>query len=462
MRLPSIKYQTTYTSPTGDLTISATSQHTSQAVLRQQAPSTVFPIFHSSLSYTLVQDFAYPPDNPLFYGPLPEQSSEALTPASEYHRRLSDPPPRWDKQQGQWSAPPWIASTGEQLPPTYFGDGPPYAEDEDIHSPVVTSAKHKKQKSNYVSFDSARGRTREFHEGGRRGSYAGTNGDGSRIFYDEGPDDVAGGPGGEYITYDAEPAPHSLQPPSETDPKRDSHFATTLPNRSYPQPHHQQNHTHALHSSNSPSPSPTSSEASDDDPDLTSPTALHPPSALHASRFSRDYQFTIASPDEEMHGKAVALYDFTRENENELPLIEGQVILVSYRHGQGWLVAQDPRTGESGLVPEEYVRLLRDIEGGWGGWAGVGGEGEVGDGEYYTPVVSSFSTSSRDLEPWAGVGKQVVPGEGDAVPRDGEEEGKEKAEGTEENRTGRRAGGEQQEEQHARQAKRRTESQKDG
>lgn len=82
------------------------------------------------------------------------------------------------------------------------------------------------------------------------------------------------------------------------------------------------------------------------------------------SRFSRDYQFSIVSPDEEMHGKAVALFDFTREHENELPLSEGQVILVSYRHGQGWLVAEDPKTGESGLVPEEFVRLLRDIEGG--------------------------------------------------------------------------------------------------
>ncbi|MGG6616582.1 UNVERIFIED_CONTAM: hypothetical protein ITH88_24450, partial [Salmonella enterica subsp. enterica serovar Weltevreden] len=75
--------------------------------------------------------------------------------------------------------------------------------------------------------------------------------------------------------------------------------------------------------------------------------------------------------DEEMHGKAVALFDFARENDNELPLVEGQVILVSYRHGQGWLVAQDPKTGESGLVPEEYVRLLRDIEGGRNGLVGA-------------------------------------------------------------------------------------------
>src|SRR5437667_3973815 len=65
-----------------------------------------------------------------------------------------------------------------------------------------------------------------------------------------------------------------------------------------------------------------------------------------------------------MHGKAVALFDFQRENENELPLVEGQIIWVSYRTGQGWLVAEDPKTQESGLVPEEYVRLLRDIRGG--------------------------------------------------------------------------------------------------
>jgi hypothetical protein len=74
------------------------------------------------------------------------------------------------------------------------------------------------------------------------------------------------------------------------------------------------------------------------------------------SRYARRY--SIISPDEEMHGKAVALYDFARENDHELPLVKGQVILVSYRHGQGWLVAQNPKSGESGLVPEEYVRLL--------------------------------------------------------------------------------------------------------
>jgi hypothetical protein len=155
------------------------------------------------------------------------------------------------------------------------------------------------------------------------------------------------------------------------------------------------------------------------------------------NRYSRDYQFTIASPDEEMHGRAVALFDFAQENENELPLVEGQVILVSYRHGQGWLVAQDPKTGDTGLVPEEYVRLLRDIEGGLHGLMMNGGPDDdtptdsaeaktptqlehhpppsfpdhAGKkDEYYAPVVSTFSTSREDLEPWPHhlLGSQVT------------------------------------------------------
>ena len=128
-----------------------------------------------------------------------------------------------------------------------------------------------------------------------------------------------------------------------------------------------------------------------------------------------------------MHGKAVALFDFERENENELPLVEGQVIWVSYRHGQGWLVAEDPKTQESGLVPEEYVRLLRDIQGGLNSLTGQAtdqllspvapdsgtptqaehGQGfghtptpSNGSNGYQQPIVSTFSTSSKDLHPY--------------------------------------------------------------
>ncbi|GME22524.1 hypothetical protein GTA08_BOTSDO11643 [Neofusicoccum parvum] len=410
---------------------------------RSRPQSTAYPIFHSSLSYTLVRDFAYPPLSPLFYGPLPEQRSETSTPVSESQsRRVSDPPLSWDGTRGGWSTTSW-EPRGEQLPSTSFGDGPPWSEDEDLHSPVVTSARHRKHKSNVVGFDSDRGRSSERISGARRGSYHSTNGDGSQNYYVSNFDEPANGPGGEYITYSAggDDGSHmgGLSVPTS------NHGRGHLPRRSYAD---QDGLVYA----------------SDDDLSETSSQGGFP----HESRYSRDYQFTIASPDEEMHGKAVALFDFERENDNELPLTEGQIILVSYRHGQGWLVAQDPRTGESGLVPEEYVRLLRDIEGGWSGLmngaqfseepsttntttannnnsdttttatattttnnnhnmtenndvdannaansASPMGEaltptqnqhhrrdasGQSGTSEYYTPVVSTFSTSSKDLE----------------------------------------------------------------
>ncbi|KAI5970218.1 NBP2 [Candida margitis] len=61
---------------------------------------------------------------------------------------------------------------------------------------------------------------------------------------------------------------------------------------------------------------------------------------------------------DEINCEARAIFDFQPENDNEIGLIEGQLIWISYRHGQGWLVAEDPETGENGLVPEEYVELI--------------------------------------------------------------------------------------------------------
>lgn len=233
------------------------------------------------------------------------------------------------------------------------------------------------------------------------------NADGERYFIDEGGE--ANGPGGEYVTYHPD---HRHEEYNRLG-QRDSHFAgTLLPDRTY---------------TDQDSPD----YRSDSDSSASSPGLHH-----DESRYSRDYQFTIASPDEEMHGKAVALFDFERENENELPLVEGQVIWVSYRHGQGWLVAEDPKTHESGLVPEEYVRLLRDIQGGLTSLTGQvdgmfspggaadsgtptqaehGGDGfpevnssgptaTVSNGSnnngYQAPIVSTFSTSSKDLHPY--------------------------------------------------------------
>ncbi|CCG24960.1 Nbp2 h [Candida orthopsilosis Co 90-125] len=65
---------------------------------------------------------------------------------------------------------------------------------------------------------------------------------------------------------------------------------------------------------------------------------------------------------DEINCEARAIFDFQPENDNEIGLLEGQVIWISYRHGQGWLVAEDPETGENGLVPEEYVELIGLLE----------------------------------------------------------------------------------------------------
>ena len=366
---------------------------------QSRPPSHVFPAFHSSLPYTLVRDFAYPVTHPAHYGPLPTNSGLS-TPASEA-RRLSDPAiPSWDDRQ--WSAtPPWFSESGpssnvrEQLPAmTFSGDGPPYSEDEDLHSPVVTTSRHKKHKS-----ASGVERGRSPGDAGR-GLFLGSNGDGSETYYVRGVESDAGadGPGGELVTYPPDQARHLRL------------------DASYPlSGEHEYIH-----------------ESTDPDAEEESIDQLSEASDEHA-RFSRDYSFTIASPDEEMHGKAVALFDFESEHQNELPLKEGQIILVSYRHGQGWLVAEDPKTKESGLVPEEFVRLVRDIE---GGLNGLGAADVDGGSELVTPVSiesattptlpdfsrsstagfassngntnhdkhpsvqSNFSTSSKDLDPY--------------------------------------------------------------
>ena len=357
----------------------------------------MFPMFPSSLPYTQVRDFAYPASHPLNYGPPPEPSgppSGLTTPASET-RRLSDPPASWEQKMpwDSWSADGF--NRGHDIPPIQFGDGPPYSEDEDLQSPVVAT-RHRKHKSTSATMSAGRGRTsRDIDAPGssimnhsnydrERGYYVGTAGDGSERYYvNQGGE--ANGPGGEFVTYPADQARHS---------------------RAYHYP--QRINENELY-------------GSEDSDSLSSPGY----NETDESRYSRDYQFTITSPDEEFHGKAVALFDFERENENELPLVEGQIIWVSYRHGQGWLVAEDPKTQESGLVPEEYVRLLRDIEGGMNSLTGQIGDGSGSPNEagtptqaehggpeghhhsssnptngYHQPVVSMFSTSSKDLNPY--------------------------------------------------------------
>ncbi|CCC10267.1 unnamed protein product [Sordaria macrospora k-hell] len=330
---------------------------------RSRPPSQLFPIYPSSLPYTLVRDFAYPMGHPMHYGPprnLLGRPSGMTTPASE-QRRLSDPPTSWDRHSwdNSWSSDGW--GRANDLPPMQFADGPPWSEDEDLQSPVVSS-RHKKHKSAGGSGGGGYGAGRSGGGGSvmnpsnydrERGYYVGTGGDGSERYYvNQGGE--ANGPGGEYVTYPADQARHSAYQVADQQPRQ---YEDDYPS----------------------------------DLDDSSPGGYH---EMDESRYSRDYQFTITSPDEEMHGKAVALYDFHREDENELPLVEGQIIWVSYRHGQGWLVAEDPKTQESGLVPEEYVRLLRDIEGGMNSLTGQLSESPVSPVEAGTPTQAEHTATA--------------------------------------------------------------------
>ncbi|KAF8463137.1 hypothetical protein BDZ91DRAFT_640867, partial [Kalaharituber pfeilii] len=344
------------------------------------------PQFPSSLSYTSVRDFAYPNLHPLHYGPQPGLD----TPASS-HRSSQ----YIDSGNGGWfSGNSFGFSDDEkpnQLPPLQFNDGPPWTEDPDLHSPVVISKKHRKHQSSAAHMQSSQGYARrpsknavsEFHGGDWR--------DEGSSFRGQLADNSDGEPGGEFHNH----------------PGGRGYYTSGQDNGDF---------TSMDTDSQEYYSDDEEGVYSDDGEDFGDP-----------NRLSNQYFITIASPAEEMHGKAVALFDFQKENENELGLVEGQVIWVSYRHGMGWLVAEDPKTRESGLVPEQYVRLLRDIqqpilvEG-----SGAEDEDEEGSEQQnsnsppttsYTngmrPVVSTFSTSSQDVHPYQGPlhqpGEQAPP-----------------------------------------------------
>lgn len=287
------------------------------------------PQFASSLAYAAVRDFAYPAVHPLHYGPPPaadkstpssQRNSIAFEPAAGHGwyggtglRRSSDPvQPSYYDEECMFGPP----RHPNHPPPLNFSDGPPWSEDEDLQSPVVLPKQpnqgHRKYKSAAHGQHHARSYSKNMISPATLEHYSGTHNQGedavraeqvrlsSGEFYTRNTALGDGEPGGELFRH----------------PEEDEYGE--------PQYYNEQ---------------PYSDDERDFDSDVDDEE--------YSSRFSRDYQFTIASPDEEMHGKAVALFDFIRENENELPLVEGQVVWVSYRHGMGWLVAEDPKTGAS-------------------------------------------------------------------------------------------------------------------
>ncbi|KAL7268088.1 HOG (high osmolarity glycerol) pathway protein [Rhizina undulata] len=367
------------------------------------------PQFVSSLSYTNVRDFAYPSLHPLHYGP--HISSAITTPAdsqrsSQYFesansgswftgggsgfRRLSDPAHSSFEVAGSgWgdSSLSKQRSTNQPPPPLNLSDGPPWSEDEDLQSPVVVS-KHRKHKSSaaHLQMTHSRGQSKnavtpttqnyDFEpdtdwSGRRKSAIENGNSPGGNYYTTRSgrrTDIGDGEPGGILYRHDEEQAFSEIE---AEEYEAGTQFYNTNP----------ANYVYASSEEGHEYDDEDGEEEDIDDED---------------NRLSRDYQFTIASPDEEMHGKAVALFDFIRENENELPLVEGQVVWVSYRHGMGWLVAEDPKTGESGLIPEEYVRLLRDLH----SYSPQRIPSSSNSSSHNPPKISTFSTSSQDLNPY--------------------------------------------------------------
>ncbi|KAK6430297.1 HOG (high osmolarity glycerol) pathway protein [Oleoguttula sp. CCFEE 5521] len=317
---------------------------------RSRPQSTSFAAFHSSLPYALVRDFAYPPFDAMHYGPPPEPPSGATTPGSEWNRRLSDSEAWPGRSTGAWGGDGGMETEpevfpGQSLPSTSF-----VGEDGDAMG------------------DWERGRRRS---SGVRKSRA--SGEGSDMF-------LFGASSSSNTSASLDPGGStSLRHSRAGNPgRRDSHFAATLPNRSFPS---------ARPSRSTTTPSDTGSE--DLIPLDAEPSSSHAHSPQRAS---------MGPEDELFAGESLALYAFEPENPNELRLKEGQIILVSYRHGQGWLVAEDPSTGEQGLVPEEYVRLVREIEG-WDAEAGGFVEGdEENDGEAGVEEDSIMEDSNVEAE----------------------------------------------------------------
>jgi len=120
-----------------------------------------------------------------------------------------------------------------------------------------------------------------------------------------------------------------------------------------------------------------------------------PGGPLHHLNDGHAHRPTSTSLDESFAGPSLALYNFVPENSNELALREGQIIQVGYRHGQGWLVAMDLESGEQGLVPEEYVRLLSEIEG-WGDH--LEGVEEEGEGSFEEELAEEVHAESQERD----------------------------------------------------------------
>ncbi|KAK5721373.1 HOG (high osmolarity glycerol) pathway protein [Elasticomyces elasticus] len=382
--------------------------------------TTPFPNFQSALAYTLVRDFAWPDFHPLHYGaPDLDSTSGATTPASEWpggSRRLSDPSMDVGNGSGGWSAGPWggdgvmygdpessdlgrdgVEGFGgvEALPATSFGEEGGVGEDDGVSGSGSGRRKHRKSRSYANMTDYERGRRRESAQNPnpfRRSRVGGTTttsnassaASNTTTTSGGGGAGGVGGEGGDIFTFHGLSSQSQAASQSQYDPagrdslrqsrgyintgpstnlssssslsaeasargRADSHFQTMLPSRSFGRRSRQGLGVEVGGSAGqgregAPPGTPF-------DPDTHMPLDTEAP-LLPTPQNLRE---SLGPEDEELYaGRSLALYPFEPENSNELRLREGQVIM-------GWLVAEDAETGEQGLVPEEYVRLLSEL-----------------------------------------------------------------------------------------------------
>jgi hypothetical protein len=400
----------------------STRSHTSNRSSRPA--SQVFPVLPSSLSYALVRDFAYPQFHPLHVGPSPEPASsqpDDNTSNFRSSRRLSDPPIGNFDSRGGWGAGPWGGDggahfgAGDQLPSTSFDDDAVSDDDNSNKTSGVgkLAKNHRKSKSAHES------RGRSTTKRGPRNQVPGLDNQGffSAANLDDEDEDE------EEDQDEQEQEQEQQYKQTFLHPTRKGKKTTLLAHRYTHSPEglssRHQNRLSALEP-----PFSDSSEPSD-----------APGGPLHHLHDGHAHRPTSTSLDESFAGPSLALYSFVPENSNELALREGQIIQVGYRHGQGWLVAMDMDSGEQGLVPEEYVRLLSEIEG-WGEHL----EG-VEEEETETEAIAFDQGEEEDENESSGSGSGLVVVVGDHDDEEGEgEEGEGEEEEEEEEEETKRLG----------------------
>ena len=54
----------------------------------------------------------------------------------------------------------------------------------------------------------------------------------------------------------------------------------------------------------------------------------------------------------------VAIYDYTAADDDEIDIMEGDIVTDAEIIAEGWMTGTNSRTGQSGLLPSNYVEAV--------------------------------------------------------------------------------------------------------